>query len=90
MTEKQKNGPLLRLTLPAAAVQRLRKAGIYCCPGVTIEFQQTPKRHVLRGRESGGAIKEFGHYVSFCGGAVSGCHGLFGRIPLRRTGTTRS
>jgi hypothetical protein len=67
MTKEQKDKPLLRLTLPAAAVQRLRKAGIYCSPGVTIEFQQATKRHVLRGRESGGAIKEFGHYVSFCG-----------------------
>ena len=67
MTQKKKDGQLLRLTLPAPAVQRLRKAGIYCSPGVTIEFQQTTKRHVLRGRESGGAIKEFGHYVSFCG-----------------------
>jgi hypothetical protein len=67
MTQKKKNSPLLRLTLPTAAVQRLRKAGIYCNPGVTIEFQQATKRHVLRGRESGGAIKEFGHYVSFCG-----------------------
>jgi hypothetical protein len=67
MTQKKKNSPLLRLTLPTAAVQRLRKAGIYCNPGVTIEFQQATERHVLRGRESGGAIKEFGHYVSFCG-----------------------
>ena len=57
----------MRLTLPAPAVQRLRKAGIYCRPAVTIEFQQATKRHVLRGRESGGAIREFGHYVSFCG-----------------------
>src|ERR1041385_4939486 len=67
MTQKKRDNPLLRLTLPAAAVQRLRIGGIYCNPGVTIEFQQTTKRHVLRGRESGGAIKQFGHYVSFCG-----------------------
>jgi len=67
MTQKKKEGALMRLTLPAPAVQRLRKAGIYCSPGVTIEFQQATKRHVLRGSESGGAIKEFGHYVSFCG-----------------------
>ena len=67
MTEKKKDGSLMRLTLPAPAVQRLRKAGIYCSPGVTMEFQQAGKLHVLRGRESGGAIKEFGHYVSFCG-----------------------
>ena len=68
MTQKKTDNSLLRLTLPAAAVQRLRKGGIYCSPGVTIEFQQATKRHVLRGRESGGATREFGHYVSFCGG----------------------
>jgi len=67
MKEKKKMNPLLRLTLPAAAVQRLQKAGIYCTPNITIEFQQATKRHVLRGRESGGAIKQFGHYISFCG-----------------------
>jgi hypothetical protein len=67
MKETRKTSPQLRLTLPAAAVQRLRKSGIYCTPGITVEFQQAIKRHVLRGRESGGAIKEFGHYVTFCG-----------------------
>jgi len=68
MTQNKKSPALQRLTLPAAAVQRLRKAGIFCSPGITIEFQQASKRHVLRGRESGGAVKEFGHYVTFCGG----------------------
>jgi hypothetical protein len=67
MTQNKKSPTLQRLTLPAAAVQRLRKAGIFCTPGITIEFQQASKRHVLRGRESGGAVKEFGHYVTFCG-----------------------
>jgi len=67
MKETKKTNPLLRLTLPAAAVQRLRKDGIYCTPSITVEFQQATKRHVLRGRESGGAIKQFGHYVTFCG-----------------------
>lgn len=67
MIPKRQDNQLLRLKLPANAVQRLRRAGIYCSPGVTIEFQQGTKRHVLRGRESGGATKEFGHYVSFCG-----------------------
>jgi hypothetical protein len=67
MNPKRQDNQLLRLKLPTNAVQRLRRAGIYCSPGVTIEFQQGAKRHVLRGRESGGATKEFGHYVSFCG-----------------------
>lgn len=67
MNPKRQDNQLLRLKLPVNAVQRLRRAGIYCSPGVTIEFQQGAKRHVLRGRESGGATKELGHYVSFCG-----------------------
>ena len=67
MKDKKKTNPLLRLTLPAEAVERLRKSGIYCTPNITVEFQQATKRHVLRGRESGGAIKQFGHYVTFCG-----------------------
>ena len=46
MTQKKRDNPLLRLTLPGAAMQRLRKGGIYCSPGVTIEFQQATKRHV--------------------------------------------
>ena len=40
MTQIKKSPALQRLTLPAAAVQRLRKAGIFCSPGITIEFQQ--------------------------------------------------
>jgi hypothetical protein len=67
MKKEKRTSPLLRLTLPAAAVQRLRKSGIFCTPDITVEFQQATKRHILRGRESGGAIKQFGHYVSFCG-----------------------
>jgi hypothetical protein len=42
MKETKMTNPLLRLTLPAAAVQRLRKSGIYCVPSITVEFQQAP------------------------------------------------
>jgi len=77
---KKKTTPLLRLTLPAAAVQRLRQSGIYCAPNITVEFQQATKRHVLRGRESGGAIKQFGHYVTFCGEGGERLRWFVGRI----------
>ena len=64
----RKNAPSpLRLTLPAAAIRRLREAGIYCIPEISLEFQRTSKRYVLRGRESGGATKQIGRYVTFCG-----------------------
>jgi hypothetical protein len=33
---------------------------------VTLEYQSTGKRYVVRGVESGGAVREVGHYVLFC------------------------
>jgi hypothetical protein len=58
--------PSLRLTLPSAAVERLADSGIRCTPDITLEHQKTAGRHVLRGREQGGAVKEIGRYVSYC------------------------
>ena len=63
----KKNNVSLRLTLPPEAVERLTKAGIRCTPEVTLEYQRAAGRYVLRGRESGGAVKEMGRYVGFCG-----------------------
>jgi hypothetical protein len=57
----------VRLTLPAAAWKRLTDAGIRCTPDVSLEYQRAAKRYVLRGRESGGAVKQLGCYVGFCG-----------------------
>ena len=57
----------VRLTLPSAALKRLTEVGIRCIPNVSLEYQRAAKRYVLRGRESGGAMKELGHYVGFCG-----------------------
>jgi hypothetical protein len=57
----------LRLTLPAAAIKRLREAAIYCTPEISLEYQRAGKRYVLRGRESGGAVRQIGRYVTFCG-----------------------
>jgi hypothetical protein len=57
----------LRLTLPVAAIRRLREAGIYCTPEISLEYQRAGKRYVLRGRESGGAVRQMGRYVTFCG-----------------------
>ena len=59
----------IRLTLPGAALRRLREAGIYCAPEISLEFQRADKRYVLRGRESGGAVRQLGRYVTFCGEA---------------------
>jgi hypothetical protein len=56
----------VRLLLPPAARQKLSAAGIYCQPRVSLAYQKSARRYVLRGVESGGAVREFGHYVVFC------------------------
>src|SRR5204863_1446181 len=46
--------------------RRLQEAGILCQPEVSLQYQTLARRSVLRGVESGGAIKEIGRYVTFC------------------------
>ena len=53
------------LRLPHIALQKLREAGIYCEPAVSIERQAQGGRWVIRGVESGGAVQDFGAYCSF-------------------------
>ena len=55
------------LTLPFRALRRLSEAGVFARAGVSLEYQQLAKRYVVRGVESGGAIDNLGHYVTFCG-----------------------
>lgn len=55
------------LRLPKVILHRLRDAGIYCQPTVSIESQNLTKKHVLRGVESGGAVPSLGCYSSFVG-----------------------
>jgi len=54
------------LRLPFEALRRLREAGIFARAGVSLEYQQLANRYVVRGVESGGAIDNLGHYVTFC------------------------
>ena len=56
----------VRLTLPSAAMKRLTEANIRCTPDVSLEYQRAANRYVLRGRESGGAVRGLGRYVGFC------------------------
>lgn len=53
------------LRLPSVVLNRLKSAGIYCQPTVSIEHQHLAKKYVLRGVESGGAVADFGAYTSF-------------------------
>lgn len=66
MPKKNGNAPL-RLTLPPTAIKRLKNAGIRCTPEVSLEYRRAAKTYVLRGRESGGAVKAIARYVTFCG-----------------------
>ena len=65
-TPASRKSNLPRLTLPPAALKRLEEAGIRCTPEISLEHQRAASRYVLRGRESGGAVKQLGRYVSFC------------------------
>jgi hypothetical protein len=55
------------LRLPPIVLKRLRDAGIYCQPTVSIEHQNYAKKYVVRGVESGGAVAALGAYSSFVG-----------------------
>jgi hypothetical protein len=55
------------LRLPQIVLRRLRDAGIYCQPTVSVEHQNQAKRYVVRGVESGGAVADLGAYSSFVG-----------------------
>jgi hypothetical protein len=53
------------LKLPWPVRRRLREVGIFARPEVSLEHQHLAHRYVIRGVESGGAIQEIGHYVTF-------------------------
>jgi len=55
------------LSLPRPVRRRLLEVGIFARPEVSLEHQHLAHRYVVRGVESGGAIEEVGHYVSFAG-----------------------
>ena len=54
------------LTLSRQVLRRLNEVGILAQSQVSLEHQHLAKRFVVRGIESGGAVKELGRYVSFC------------------------
>ena len=55
------------LTLPRRALRRLDEVGIFARPYVSLEHQHLARRYVVRGIESGGAVREIGRYVTFSG-----------------------
>lgn len=55
------------LTLSRQALKRLHSVGVGAQSSVSLEYQQLSRRYVVRGIESGGAVREIGRYVTFCG-----------------------
>ena len=55
------------LNLPGRVRRQLREVGILARTEVGLEHQHLAGRYVIRGVESGGAIREMGHYVTFSG-----------------------
>ena len=55
------------LNLPGQVRRQLRQVGILARAEVGLEHQHLARRYVIRGVESGGAIREMGHYVTFSG-----------------------
>jgi hypothetical protein len=53
------------LRLPSAALKALKRAGIYCQPAISVEFQQAAQCYLIRGVESGGAVTQIGAYCGF-------------------------
>jgi hypothetical protein len=78
-----KNGSHGGLNLPARVRRQLREVGILARVEVGLEHQHLARRYVVRGVESGGAICEVGHYVTFCG---EGGEPLLTSIPLMPSG----
>ena len=55
------------LSLPGHVRRQLRQVGILARAEVALEHQYLAQRYVIRGVESGGAVREMGHYVTFAG-----------------------
>jgi hypothetical protein len=67
MVEKQDVLAHRGLTLPRNVLRRLDRVGIFAQCHVSLEHQHLARRYVVRGIESGGAVREIGRYVTFCG-----------------------
>jgi len=55
------------IALARRVLRRLDEVGIFAQPTVSLEHQHLAGRYVARGIESGGAVKDIGRYVTFCG-----------------------
>ena len=67
MREKQHSLARRGIILSRKVLRRLDEVGIFAQSSVSLEHQQLAGRYVVRGIESGGAVKNLGRYVTFCG-----------------------
>lgn len=67
MADQQASLARRGLTLSRRVLRRLIEVGIFAQSQVSLEHQHLAKRYVVRGIESGGAVRDFGRYVTFCG-----------------------
>ena len=67
MPDKQEVLARYGLTLSKNVLRRLHTVGITAQPQVSLEYQHQGGHYVVRGIESGGAIKDIGRYVTYCG-----------------------
>jgi len=67
MPDKQDSLTRRGLILSRRVLRRLNEVGILAQSHVSLEHQHLAKRYVVRGIESGGAVKDLGRYVTFCG-----------------------
>jgi hypothetical protein len=67
MPNKQDSLARRGLTLSRQVLRRLNAVGIFAQSRVSLEHQHLANRYVVRGIESGGAVKDLGRYVTFCG-----------------------
>ena len=67
MAGKQDSLASRGLTLSRRVLRRLNELDILAQSQVSLEHQHLAKRYVVRGIESGGAVKDLGRYVTFCG-----------------------
>lgn len=67
MADKQDFFASRGLTLSRRTLRHLNEVGIFAQSQVSLEHRHLAKRYVVRGIESGGAVKHLGRYVTFCG-----------------------
>ena len=67
MADQQASLARRGLTLSRRVLRRLIEVGIFAQSQVSLEHQHLAKRYVVRGIESGGSVRDFGRYVTFCG-----------------------